>query len=427
MYRIINYNGVNGLKKIHGNIIESVLHRIMVVVLALIIAFSMTEQAVAETTKQDLEQANAAKNTIDKKIEEVKNQLSQLSKDKTSIEGYIAELDENLASIDGDINSLIEQIANTEEEITQAQEALEIAQQEEAKQYESMKLRIKYMYESGTDSSYFNMLLEARDMSDLLNKAEYINRISKYDRQMLDEYAATAKQIAETKELLEADLAALESMKTDVEAQKEALALVQEAKVSELSNLNSKNEDAKAYYAQLEADRIQQEKEIQAIEAELKRQEEEARKAEEAAKKNGTTSTVTVQRYDGGKFKWPTPSTRITSPWGDSDGRSSPHQGVDIGAQTRGVSGDPIYAAYSGTVVTATYSSSAGNWIWINHGDGLMTVYMHCSKLMVSVGQKVNKGDTIALMGTTGNSTGVHLHFGVRKNGSYVNPMSYFG
>lgn len=406
---------------------KSLIKRILVVFLALMLGFRNPDRIFAATSKQDLENANSAKAAIDKKMQDVKDQLAQLNKDKTNIEKYISELDKNLAAIDTDIDNLNTQIGATEIEIEKSKEELEIAQKEQNDQYEAMKLRIKYMYESGSESSYLKMLLEAKSMSDLLNKAEYINRITQYDRKMLDEFAEVAKKIEETKALLEEDLASLEEMKIDVQAQREALALVQETKVKELGSLNSKNADAKNYYSQLEAEAAQQEKEIRAIEAELKRQEEEARKAEEAAKKAGTTPAVTVQRYDGGKFKWPTPSTRITSPYGDKEDRSSAHKGVDIGAQKIGVSGDPIYAAYGGTVVTSTYSSSAGNYIMINHGDGLMTVYMHCSQLLVSPGQKVNQGDKIALMGTTGNSTGVHLHFGVRLNGNYVNPMSYFG
>ncbi len=413
-------------KTSHGKILSAT-RKIVAITLVGILVLTSERPAFAETTKQDLSDANSAKEAIDKKIQDVQNQLNQLSKDKKDIESYIRQLDSNLADIDGDINSLNEQISTKKDEITEAQATLDIIQKQSDEQYESMKLRIKYMYENGTDSSYLNMLINAKNMSELLNKAEYINKITSYDRQMLDEFAALSAQINETKTLMEADLESLESMQIEVEGQKQALAIVQDAKISELEKLDNKTADAKAYREQLEKDRIEQEKVIQQIEAELKRQEEEARRAAEEAAKNGTTPTVTVPKYDGGKFKWPTPSTRITSPWGDMEDRSSPHQGVDIGALKRGVSGDPIYAAYDGTVVTATYSSSAGNWIWINHGDGLMTVYMHCSKLLVSPGTKVKKGDTIALMGTTGNSNGVHLHFGVRLNGKYVNPMTYFG
>lgn len=102
-------------------------------------------------------------------------------------------------------------------------------------------------------------------------------------------------------------------------------------------------------------------------------------------------------------------------------GASDYHKGVDIGA----ASGTPIYAAAGGTVVISTYHYSAGNYILINHGGGVYTVYMHCSKLLVDVGDKVNQGDKIGLVGSTGYSTGPHLHFGVRINGTYYDPLNY--
>ena len=125
-------------------------------------------------------------------------------------------------------------------------------------------------------------------------------------------------------------------------------------------------------------------------------------------------------------FTWPCPaSSRITSSFGDrespTEGASSNHKGVDIGAST----GSAVLAAADGTVVIATYSASAGNYVMINHGGGVYTVYMHMSSIAVSVGQEVSRGETVGAVGSTGYSTGPHLHFGLRINGTYVNPLSY--
>ncbi len=407
--------------------IKLISRRLVAVGTAFVLAVTLPVQVYGDN-QTDLQNAENAKTAIDQKLKEVQNQLNELSKNKSDIESYIKQIDANIASIDNDISSLTEQIANKEDEIEQAQEYLEETQALSDAQYESMKLRIKYMYENGQGvSNYLAILMESESMPDVLNKAEYIMKINKYDRQMLDEYAELARQITETKALLEDDLEALENMKVEVEAQRQALELVQTTKNQELASLTSTQADQKAYYAQLEKEKAEQESAIKAIEEKIRKEEEEARKKAEEAAKNGQTSTVTVQTYDGGMFKWPTTSTRITSPYGDTEDRSSAHQGVDIGAVSPGVAGDAIYAAYDGTVSWAYYSSSAGNWIGINHGDGVISVYMHCSKILVTEGQKVKKGDTIALMGQTGNAYGVHLHFAVRVNGSYVNPMKYFG
>ena len=134
------------------------------------------------------------------------------------------------------------------------------------------------------------------------------------------------------------------------------------------------------------------------------------------------------RKYDGGVFSWPAPSyTRISDDYGY---RIHPilkvqqfHNGIDMAAP----GGSPILAAYDGKVVAAAYSSSMGNYIMIDHGDSLYTIYMHASALYVSKGQEVSKGEKIAAVGTTGRSTGNHLHFSVRLNGNYVSPWSYLG
>ncbi len=144
------------------------------------------------------------------------------------------------------------------------------------------------------------------------------------------------------------------------------------------------------------------------------------KKAQEAGQ------TYTVKDLGNISFKWPCPSSsRITSNFGDrespTEGASSNHKGMDIGAST----GADIIAAADGEVVIATYSYSAGNYIMIDHGGGVSTVYMHCSQLLVSKGAKVKQGQVIAKVGSTGYSTGPHLHFGIRSGGTYVNPRNY--
>ena len=192
-------------------------------------------------------------------------------------------------------------------------------------------------------------------------------------------------------------------------------------KTAELNSYNSKIAASAGSLLELEKDIAAQEDKIKAIEAEIRRKEEEAKKAALAAGQK--YNTVSIGNIN---FIWPCPSSsRITSSFGDrespTEGASSSHQGVDIGAST----GSSILAAASGTVTISTYSYSAGNYIMINHGGGVSTVYMHCSELLVSAGQEVTQGQVIAKVGSTGYSTGPHLHFGIRVNGSYVNPINY--
>ena len=192
-------------------------------------------------------------------------------------------------------------------------------------------------------------------------------------------------------------------------------------KKKELEEYNQRIADAQTEIDEMQQAIAAEEANIAAIEAEIKRQEEEARrKAEEAGK------TYEVKSIDGISFTWPLPaSSRITSNFGGrsspTEGASSNHQGIDVGAPE----GSTIKAAASGTVVISTYSKSAGNYVMINHGGGVYTVYMHMSSIAVSAGQSVGMGDTIGYVGSTGYSTGPHLHFGVRVGGSYVNPLNY--
>ena len=303
-----------------------------------------------------------------------------------------------------------------------------------------MKMRIKYMYEKG-DSSYLNLLLEARSLSELLNRAEYVSKISEYDRKMLDQYVATKESIADSKKKLETEKAELQEMKTQTEAKQDSVQLLLNEKNKELQNVNAqigeKSAQAKAYEDDIKAQEakiVQMEAEIKKKEAEeaaKKAAEEAARKAAAAGKTNnstgkGNTGSTTTTSTGGSSLRWPCPASgRITSGYGNrkspTAGASSNHKGIDISAST----GSSIVAAAGGTVSIATYSYSAGNYVVLNHGNGLSTVYMHCSQLLVSAGDTVKAGQTIAKVGSTGYSTGSHLHFAVRKNGSYVNPSSY--
>lgn len=355
-----------------------------------------------------------------KKKKKAEAAIQELEGLKSNTETYVRQLDSQVDSLGQEVSRLEGDIAGKTQSIGETTEKLKEAEVTEQEQYESMKLRIKYMYENG-DSSYLNLLLESRSVSELLNRAEYVSKISEYDREMLDQYVATKEGIAADKQKLEEEKEELEDLKSQTEAKQNAVELLLNEKSQELERVNAqigeKTAEAEAYEKDIKA----QEDAIRRIEEELRRQEEEARKAAEAAGK--TYNTVSLGNIN---FIWPCPSSsRITSAFGSrtspTEGASSNHKGIDIGAST----GSNILAAADGTVSIATYSYSAGNYIMLNHGGGVTTVYMHCSSLLVSPGETVKKGQVIAKVGSTGYSTGPHLHFGIRYNGSYVNPSSY--
>ena len=355
-------------------------------------------------TQDEINDAKANAEQIEKQLAEVRQQINALKSQANNTKAYIDKFDSLISNLDLQLYELGNNITLIEENIKSTQEKLDAAQEDVKNQYNMMKLRIQFMYENNTES-YFALMLKSESVGELLNKAEYISSISAYDRDMMIRYQETVSYIDKTKTELEEQYALLKDQESELDTQKAGYASLQEQRVQEMAKLNGQLTTASNLENQLSTDLSEYEDQIKKMEEEMKAQ-------------NPAISGT-------GIFLWPTPSTRITSDYGDTEGRTSPHKGIDIGAQKRGVSGDPIYAADSGEVTISTFSSSAGNWIWIYHGNGLYTVYMHCSSLLVKKGDTVTKGQQIARMGTTGNSTGVHLHFGVRVDGNYVNPWNY--
>lgn len=403
--------------------------RTVSILLISIMIFFYVVMSVGATTTQDLNQAKDKEQTLDKQLDDVKSDIEQITKDKTDVQSYIEAIDQKMQEITDSIYGLNVQIDEKNNEIMNNEALLEQAKQDSAQQYESMKLRIKYMYEHQSES-YMEVLLASQDMGDLLNKAEYINKISDYDREMLLKYAQTEQLIQNTEVALQDEKTALEDALDSIEIQEESMELVQDSKSDQLKKLEAQEEQANANQTQLEKDKAAQQAEVADMEAELRRLETEE-KAVTASNTSSGTSTIADHSsasltYDGGNLLWPVPaSSRITSVFAETSERTVPHNGIDIGASRRGVEGDQVVAAYDGKVEIARYSSTAGNYIAIRHGNGFYTYYMHNSKLLVSQGDIVTRGQVISLMGNTGSSKGVHLHFGILVNGSYVDPLTY--
>lgn len=380
-----------------------------------------------QDSKQKIEENKEKLSAVESEKQKVEEKLQELSALKSDAAAYIQKLDGELADLQGQIDSLGTQMTEKNAEIEATKVQLADAKAREEEQYASMKLRIKYMYENG-DTNFLDLLFEAESLSDMLNRAEYIQKVSEYDRQKLDEFVAVRNEIEETELRLTEEYNELDRMKQETEAKQSSVEALQADKQKELESYNAKIQDANADIAQMQSeiagiqDAIRaEENQIAAIEAEIRRQEEEARKKAEAQGQSYETKSL-----GSISFIWPCPASgRITSAFGGrsspTEGASSNHQGIDIGAPT----GSSILAAASGSVVIATYSASAGNYVMINHGGGVYTVYMHMNSIGVSVGQSVSQGQQIGTVGSTGYSTGPHLHFGIRSNGTYVNPTAY--
>ncbi len=386
------------------------------VLLAIILVTAMSFNTYATPTTESNGGTTEApsisdKDSITNKKNEAQDILDALESDRSDLQSYVTELDGQLAGIETEITSLSVRQTELEAEIDIKQTELAEAKAEEERQYNAMKERIKYIYENG-DMDYVEVILAAESMADVINSSEYISQMTNYDQNMLDALAETRASIADAELVLQNDLASVDELKTEQEEKQTTVNTLIEAKNGEIAAFDSSISIQSDVVAQYEA-------QLKAIEDQIAAQAA-ALAASQAAANGGTQVT-----YSGGALLWPCPSSyRITSGFGAREaptaGASTYHKGIDIGV----ASGSPIIAVADGTVKIAQYSSSAGNYIMIDHG-GLVTVYMHNSSLAVSVGQQVKAGQVIAYSGSTGYSTGPHLHFGVIVNGQYVNPMSY--
>lgn len=412
------------------------IHRITAVLLIVMAGMAATVQMTSaaenssakksENTSTSLKEAQQEKAALEKALEDAKQTINELKESKGDVQEKVNDLNTQLMNISSQITALENRLAQKNQELTEKKDQiedtksqLEDAKKQEEQQYADMKVRIQFMYENAQES-YFEALFSSESFSDFLNSAEYIIQIQEYDRKKLNEYQDTVDYIENVEKQLEEDYATLEEIKKEVEQEKASVeqekasvAALMKQRETELAgiegNIDSAQSDADYYAAEIKAQ--------EEIIAEIKRIE--AEKAAAGKQDNP---------YTGGVFTWPCPSsTRVTSDYGTRvspmGGASSNHKGIDIGAS----GGAAIVAAADGTVTTAAYSSAAGNYVMIDHGGGLYTVYMHASALLVSPGQTVSAGQTIAQVGSTGISTGNHLHFGVSLNGSYVSPWSYLG
>lgn len=374
------------------------------------------EPGSSKSSEEQLEQQK--KDTLDEirslksDIHSVEQKIKELEEARSSLQTYIQKLDQQVNAIASQISELEKKIEEKKEEIAQKEEELQRAQAEADAQYERMKKRICYMYERGEDS-FLVMLLESGSIAELLNRVDYARQMSDYDRRMLEELRELRDTIAECKAALEREQEEQEQLLEELEAQKAAVDRAISAKTQEIADYQAQITSASSEQGAYEEQLAEQEKLLEQVEHQIA-----AAAAARAAAEDG----------DGGAsgFVWPCPSSRrITSGFGNREapvpGASTYHRGIDVGAS----SGSAIVAAASGRVTTSAYSSSAGNYVVISHGGGVCTVYMHASALYVSEGEKVSQGQKIAAVGSTGFSTGPHLHFGVIVNGSYVNPLNY--
>ena len=393
-----------------------------------------------KSMESEIQDANKEKQSLEQEKKQLESEIAAIEAKKDNVVDYIQIMDEKLTN-------LSEKIERNQEERSKVKARIRILRKEEKKakadkkkQYDTMSRRIKYIYENG-NTGYLEILFGADSLSDLFNRAEYVSKVTGYDRQMFKNYQKVCEKLVKSKKQLNEKLTRLAELRDSLQLEQNSVNTLVEKKTAELSRYQLLADDKTSQLNRNHSLLKQQEESLEQLMEEQRKQAEDAEKKKQAAQKNksqsttdssknthnsGTNNNITRHTVTVGGYGWPlSVSGRITSYFGyrnaPTAGASSYHKGIDISVP----SGSSVLATKSGTVVTSTYSSSAGNYIAISHGNGVYSYYMHCSKRLVGVGTKVSKGQKIALSGNTGISTGPHLHFAIYANGSYADPLNY--
>lgn len=363
---------------------------------------------------------------VKNKIKKQKSNISNTESEKKVVKDEIVNLDERIQVTSAKISTLEGEISSLNKDIKENQDKLEEAQVNLNENTEALRMRLREMYKRG-NVNYLEVILNSKDIEELLRNNEIISSIAKADRELIEFIGEQIETIKETEERLQIDKAKLSANKAAVINERQSYQAAIDAKNNYMKVLESnlelykaEFEKAQANWDSLDAEIVRLQKQI----SEQKKAEEAAARARKATRVHSNISVSSAPR-NGQKYTWPVPGHySISSPYGYRVhpilGYSKFHSGIDIPAP----SGTPIVAAKSGTVIMSKLMSGYGNVVMIDHGD-TVTVYAHCSALNVNVGDSVNAGDVVAFVGSTGLSTGAHLHFEVRVNGSTVNPLGY--
>ncbi len=366
--------------------------------------------ATARVSQEDIDALKGDAADLKDQRKKLEAQLKTLANDKSTAIARKNLLDQQIANTSSQIANVEQQIAQYDQLIAQKEEELRQAEAEEAEQYALFCRRVRAMEEQGT-ISYWSVLFKADSFTDLLSRMDFINEIMEADQRVIDDLKAMQVRIEEAKTSLEGSRTEAQAARDELAAKKKELDAQRAEANKVIQQIAAAEDETEATLDEMEAEQAKIQKEIERLNRELQ--------AQLAAEGKSNQSNP-------GGYIWPVNSRYITSTMG---GRTSPggigstnHQGTDIG---RVGYTSPIYAAKAGTVIVSQRSSSYGEYVVISHGSGNTTLYGHMSSRTVSVGQYVNQGDVIGITGSTGNSTGPHLHFEVVENGRRVNPLSH--
>lgn len=405
--------------------------RVMVAILAgfmalmmLLPMLSMIITYAGAVTQSEINGLKSQASELAQEKKELQAQLSAITSDKNEAMARKENLEQQINVVRSEIdntNALIasynEQIASCNEQIAQKEIELAEAEAEQEKYYNLFCERVRSMEEDGT-VSYWAILFESSSFSDLLDRANFINEIMEYDNAVMEQLELARQAVENAKAELEAARAELETAKAEQEAE---LAVLEERR----SELKQKEAEAEAILNEIQEREEEAAEALAAASAAAKAMDAEIARKQRELEAQLAAQNQTIVSESG--YMWPLSGRyTLSSLYGGRihpiTGKPNNHGGIDIPAP-RGTS---ILSAKSGIVVTSGYNSSYGNYVVVSHGGGASTLYAHMSSRAVAVGDNVSQGQVVGYVGSTGSSTGNHLHFEVRVNGNRTDPINYF-
>ena len=373
------------------------------------------------TLKEQLKELEKENEALEAQMEDIRSKLKDNFSEMSDIVNQKNLIDQEIALLHQQVTTINEQISAYGLLIADKQEELDEVEARLAELNEQNKARIRAMEENGTPS-YWSVLFRANSFADFLDRMQMIWEIQEADKRRLKEMDEAAKLVAQTKAELEEEKEGLRQTKDELNAAQESLLAKREQADQLLTQLVATGAE---YQAMMEESEDKQE----ALMDKIADKKDDIKDAEYKQWLStsipkpvaGDTNTV-----EGVTWVMPISYTKLTSPfgyrWHPISGKWKMHKGVDLAAPT----GTKIVATRSGYVSVASYEEDGAGWyVQINHGDGYKSIYMHMTHYIVSVGQYVSAGDVIGYCGSTGGSTGPHLHFGISYNGVYQNPAKY--
>lgn len=382
-------------------------------VLAFFLATSLVPVYGSELDKLRRQQQKSAQ-----EIKRYKNLINAKNKELKSLSQQLRELDSSIASVKAELEKLEDQLSVTQAKLAQTQQKLNKAEADLAERSEIFANRLVAIYQNG-DVDFLEVLLSSTSITDFLVRFELLSRIAEQDMELLKSIEAQKERIEQHKAELEARRNEIASLKSRAEEKRAELAAQRKAKEELRVQIATEKEAAEKALAEEEKASREIAERIRVLLAQRNR-------SNRSNNSSNNSSNKSIQLTGTGRFAWPAPGYQhITSDYGyrlhPVLGVNKLHTGVDISAP----SGAKVVAADSGTVIIAGWFGAYGNTVVVDHGDNIATLYGHLSEVKVKVGDQVERGQQIGNVGSTGLSTGPHLHFEVRINGDPTNPWSY--